>query len=156
MKKKLEKKFDSIVADRTRKSERISYLENLLDVYNKYEPYIKYNKESWALRGWAKKKYDRQHVSELAFYKTYRSNLKDIIKEADKKIVPNKWRSELSDLETKFAKIREPYADTLSKLSAIEVLSFNRKDLERMLENESHKKNHELTLNRRTERDSCR
>ena len=147
-KKKLEKKFDSIVADRTQKSERISYLENLLDVYDKYEPYIKYNKESWALRGWAKKKYDRQHVSELAYYKAYRSNLKDMIKEADKKIVPGKWRSELSDLETKYAKTREPYADTLSKLSAIEVLSFNRKDLERMLENESHKKTHEISRNR--------
>ncbi len=134
------------------------YYENRASyfAYDLYEPYIKYNKESWALRGWAKKKYDRQHMVELTFYKTYRDHLKDMIKETDKRIFPGKWRAELSDLETKFAETRIPYADAVSKLSAIEVLSYNRSDLVRMLENESHKRTQELALSRNIERDSYR
>ena len=145
-KKSLEKRYETLRADKADLGNRIEYLNSLLTMYDQYKPYIKYNKEQWALKGWARKKYERSHFVELTYYAVYRQQLKEMIKEDNKKIDPKKWKSELKSLETKYKEAKNSYAGTVIDLAKIEVLNHNKSDLERMLENESHKRPHELAI----------
>ena len=90
------------------------------------------------MTGWARKKYEREHIAELGYYDMYRDELKSMIKEPDKKIMPKSWKRELEKIEPEFKATQKPYSQVVWKLAAIEVLNYNRKDLERMLENERH------------------
>lgn len=78
-------------------------------------------------------------------YKIYRDALKDMIKEPDKKITPKAWQKELDGLEDRYAKTQRPYSDAVFDLAKMEVLNHNKRDLERMLENESHQRTRSIT-----------
>jgi hypothetical protein len=112
----------------------------LLNVYEDYEPFIKFHKQQWELNGLARKRFESKHKVELVSYDLYRNRLKSMIKEPDKKILAGAWRRELATLEAAYEKGSEPYAKVVTDLASVEVLQHNKKDLERMLENESHKK----------------
>ena len=56
---------DKLKKDRDTIFERKAYLEDLLYEYSLYEPYIENHKEQWALKGFARKKYEREHFAEL-------------------------------------------------------------------------------------------
>ncbi|MBR4174084.1 MAG: hypothetical protein IKR56_01955 [Lachnospiraceae bacterium] len=75
----LDEEYDGLAERRKEMIERMSYLEGLLDDYKLYEPYIKNHKEQWALKGIARKKYERQHMGELYRYDFYRAKIKDVI-----------------------------------------------------------------------------
>lgn len=153
-KKEREAVFDKIGAERVGQLERMEYLKGLLRAYEAYEPYQKVNAEYWKLKkaeekdgkpiGFFKKsqaeKYKRQHQTELTTYKFQRSALKNLIKEPDKKITAGAWRKELADLQTAYERGTKPYARVVTDLASVEVLQHNKRDLERMLENESHKR----------------
>ena len=108
--------FDEMQADRTTSQRRYDD--------EQYEPYQQVNAEYWKLKkaedkngkplGFFKKsqaeEFKKKHQTELNTYKIHRDVLKDMIKEPDKKI------------------------------AKMEVLNHNKRDLERMLENESHKR----------------
>ena len=64
-------KFTDLSAERNTLLERYEYLQSLLSVYAKYEPYIKFNKERWSLKGFKRKMYERKHIPELAYYDEY-------------------------------------------------------------------------------------
>ena len=153
-KKDREATFEKIGAERVGQLERMEYLKGLLRAYEVYEPYQKVNAEYWKLKkaeekdgkpiGFFKKsqaeEYKRQHQTELTTYKFQRSALKNLIKEPDKKITARAWRKELASLQDAYEKGKEPYAEVVTDLASVEVLQHNKRDLERMLENESHKK----------------
>ncbi|MDO4802399.1 MAG: hypothetical protein Q4A15_09565 [Prevotellaceae bacterium] len=141
-KKEQEQKYSDITSDRKEISERMGYLEGLLELYKDYEPYIKFHKEQWAVTGWERKRYERKHMVELTMYDAHRNRLKELIVEPDKKITPKAWEKELASLKESYEQTKKPYAETVVNLSAVEVLEHNKKDLERMLENESHVKRH--------------
>jgi len=84
---------------KTKLSDRILYLKDLLADYEQYKPYIKFNKEYWSLKGFAKRRYQSRHRTELWTYEHWRRHIKEKIVEDDKKIVPAKWRKELVQLE---------------------------------------------------------
>lgn len=137
-----EKKFENASATMDELSERISYLKRLLSIYNEhYEPLIKFNKEYWAIKkekGWfAAKVYKSQHNTELMQYDVYRDILKERIKEPDKKIVAWKWKEELEKIEPEYEKVRENYNQAVVNLASCEVIEWNKKDLERVIKNES-------------------
>ena len=121
--------YDKLMENRTLLADRINYLSALLDKYDDYKPYIKNHKEQWAVTGWARKKYEREHIAELGYYDMYRDELKSMIKEPDKKIMPKSWKRELEKLEPEFKATQKPYSQVVWKLAAIEVSSHNRKDL---------------------------
>ncbi|MBR4780613.1 MAG: hypothetical protein IK014_04560, partial [Lachnospiraceae bacterium] len=66
--------------------------------------------------------------------------LKDMIKEPDKKIAPKAWQKELDGLRERYQKSERPLSDATLDLAKMEVLNHNKRDLERMLENDSHKR----------------
>lgn len=55
----------------------------------------------------------------------YRDELKSMIKEPDKKIMPKSWKRELEKLEPEFKATQKPYSQVVWKLAAIEVLNHN-------------------------------
>ena len=57
---------------------------------------------------------------------------------SNKNITPLKWRAELDSISREFDEVTKQYSDTMVKLAAMEVLDHNRKELNRVLENESH------------------
>lgn len=128
--------YDAIISKREEVGSRIDYLQGLLDAYKDYEPYIKNHKEQWALKGFARKKYERSHIAELTYYDVYRENLKGMIHEPDKKITPKAWQKELDALLPQLEETKKPYAKAVTTLASIELLEYNKSDLERMLGNE--------------------
>ena len=151
--------YKQLDKDKTNISERMSYLKGLLDMYEKYEPYQKVNDEYWKLKkagdekgktgflGFGKKslaeEYKLKHLTELNTHKMYKSALKDMIEEPDKKITPIAWRKELATLGETYKEKQKAYSAAVINLAKMEVLNHNRKDLDRMLENESHQRNRE-------------
>ena len=132
----------------TEKLSDIAYYRNLLENYKTYEPYIKYHKEQWALKGFARKKYEKQHRSELLNYDVYRDLIKSKIKGDDKRILPKEWQKQIDKINSENTNLAKSLQKTVSVLAAIEVLQFNKKDLQRMIENENHKKQKEQSINR--------
>ena len=154
--KTVKAEYKQLETDKTGISERMSYLQKLLDMYEKYEPYQKVNAEYWKLknagdkkgktgfRGFGKKslaeEYKLKHQTELNTHKMYKSALKDMIEEPDKKITPIAWRKELATLGETYKEKQKAYSAAVVDLAKMEVLNHNRKDLDRMLENEGHKR----------------
>lgn len=69
-----------------------------------------------------------------------RGDTKSMIVEPDKKINPKAWTKELDGLKERYHKTEKPLSDATLDLAKMEVLNHNKRDLERMLENESHKR----------------
>jgi len=53
---------------------------------------------------------------------------------------PNNWQKELDGLKERYQKTERPLSDATLDFAKMEVLNHNKRDLERMLENESHKR----------------
>ena len=160
--KALRGKYDELEASRSTMTDRMTYLEKLLDYHAQYEPYQKVNAEYWKLKkaedkngkplGFFKKsqaeEYKRKHQTELNTYKIHRDVLKDMIKEPDKKINPKAWQKELDGLREKYQKTERPLSEATLNLAKMEVLSHNKRDLERMLQNEWSERNRTVSRNR--------
>ena len=158
--KSIRAQYDQLDKDKTTTEERIDYLDSLLEAYSKYEPYERIYQEYWKLKkaeeanrgkggflGFAKRsvaqEYKQKHQTELNTRRTYRNVLKDMIEESDKLIKPKAWRKERDTLAEKLPGIRKSISAATVDLAKIEVLDHNRRDLERMLENESHERSHQ-------------
>ena len=75
--------------------------------------------------------------------------LKDRIREPEKKIEPKKWEKELATLRSEQDGSWKEYSDTVWELAIIET----QKDLDRMLENESHQRVAEKNRDRKAGRE---
>ena len=161
--KALQAEYDRLEKSDGVTSARMDYLQGLIDFCEeKYEPYHKFNVEYWKLKGAEDKngkplvffkkskaeEYKRQHQTELNTFKMYKNILKDMIKEPDKKIVPKKWKEELGELDEKSQKTEKAISNAVVDLAKMEVLSYNKRDLERMLENERHQPSRSITKKR--------
>jgi hypothetical protein len=159
-KKSLEQLYDEVEVSKDKIRKRMDYLEMLLNANEKYEPYHQIYSEYWKLKkaeeklgkgkvlGFGTKskaeEYRRFHHAELNTHRVYREVFKGMIEESDKRITPKKWQEELESLKADYQKNRIRCSDITLHLAKIEVLSYNKRDLERMLENESHQKKHDI------------
>jgi hypothetical protein len=142
--------FEQLRAERQELATKIERLEDLLSSYKKYEPYIAVHKESVSLSGFKKMIFDRNHIPELSKYDVFHSELKQKLK-PDEKITPLKWSSELKTYNARLEKIKEPYSKVTVQLACVEVLEHNRKELNRLLENEQHQSRQQSRVKRRYE-----
>ena len=160
--KALQGKYDELQKSRGDMTVRMDYLEKLLAFHEKYEPYQQVNAEYWTLKkaedkngkplGFFKKsqaeEFKKKHQTELNTYKIYRDALKDMIKEPDKKITPKAWQKEFDGLKERYQKTERPLSDATLDLAKMEVLNHNKRDLERMLQNERSERNRTHIRNR--------
>lgn len=120
--------YEKLSAERQQIAEQIARLEQLLVAYSEYEPYIVYHKTSNSLKGFAKRKYDREHERELRDYDSYRAELKKMLS-SDEKITPKKWTAEKTKLEKRLQESNPDYARVVTELASTEVIEHNRKML---------------------------
>ena len=83
------------------------------------------------MRFWAaKRKYDKEHETELREYDSYRAKLKKMLS-SDEKITPKKWTAEKTKLEERLQESNPDYARVVTELASTEVIEHNRKMLGR-------------------------
>ena len=131
--------YEKLSAERQQLAEQIARLEQLLVAYSDYEPYIVYHKTSNSLKGFAKRKYDKEHETELREYDSYRAKLKKMLS-SDEKITPKKWTAEKTKLEERLQESNPDYARVVTELASTEVIEHNRKML--AMTREAEKKQH--------------
>ena len=73
----------------------------------------------------------------------YRKVIKGLIRGEDKRILPKEWQKQIDKMNSDNSEINKSIQKTVSVLAAIEVLQYNKKDLQRIIENENHKKQKE-------------
>jgi len=162
-KKALNANYETMEKNRKNMTDRMAYLQKLLDFNDEYyEPYHKYNIEYWKLKGAEDKngkplgffkksqaeEYKRQHQSQLNSFKMYKSAFKDMIEEPDKKIKPKAWQTEIDELKEKYRQTEKPMSDAIVNLAKMEVLSYNKRYLEQMLQNERNERTKNLNRSR--------
>ena len=105
-------------------------------MYALYAPIQATYKESQSLKGIAKMKYDKEHKESLAKYPELRKRMQSLLQQ-DEKITPKQWKAEIQSLQTEYDSISKEQTKTATELAYAEVISYNKKNLERELQNES-------------------
>ncbi|KSV60059.1 MobA/MobL family protein [Acetivibrio ethanolgignens] len=137
-KEQREPAYEKLSAERQSIAGQIARLEQLLVAYSELEPYIEYHKTSNSLKGFAKRKYDREHETELKDYNSYRAELKKM-PSSDEKITPKKWTAEKAKLEERLQENNPAYTRVVTELASAEVIEHNRKMLAMRREAEQNK-----------------
>lgn len=92
-------------------------------------------------------KFDKEHKESLEKYLDMREKLQSHLEHGEK-ITPKKWRAEIKSLQEEYDRISREQALTAKELAYAEVISYNKKNLERELRNESRQQNR-ATVNRK-------
>ena len=95
---------------------------NKSKMYALYEPYRTAYKES------------------LAKYPEIRERLQNLLEQGEK-IIPKQWKAEIQSLQSEYDRISKEKSKTATELAYAEVISYNKKNLERELQNESRQLN---------------
>jgi len=68
----------------------------------------------------------------------------------DKRFRPKEWDAEIKDFEQKLAETNKEYVNLITSLATAEVIKYNKRDLERQIQNEERQnsKNHEFAKSR--------
>ncbi len=85
-------------------------------------------------------KYDKEHKESLAKYPELRERMQSLLQQ-DEKITPKQWKAEIQSLQTEYDSISKAQTKTATELAYAEVISYNKKNLERELQNESRQHN---------------
>ena len=101
-----------------------------------YETYHTIYKESQSLKGLAKIKYDKEHKESLEKYPEIRERLQSLLEQGEK-LTPKQWKAEIQSLQAEYDSIGKEQSKTATELAYAEVISYNKKNLERELQNES-------------------
>lgn len=122
------------------RGQKLSRLKELSKIYALYEPYRTTYKESQSLKGLAKMKFDKEHKESLEKYPEMREKLQSLLEHGEK-ITPKQWRAEIKSLQEEYDRISREQALTAKELAYAEVISYNKKNLEREFRNESRQQN---------------
>ena len=95
-------------------------------------------------------KFDREHKESLAKYPEMRERLQNLLEQGEK-ITPKQWKVEIQSLQSEYDSISKEKSKTAIELAYAEVISYNRKNLERELQNESRQYNKQQGRTKRRE-----
>ena len=85
-------------------------------------------------------KFDKEHKESLAKYPEMRERLQNLLEQGEK-ITPKQWKVEIQSLQAEYDSIGKEQSKTATELAYAEVISYNKKNLERELQNESRQHN---------------
>ena len=145
-----EQKYGQLDSVHLSKGQKLSRLKELSKMYALYEPYRTTYKESQSLKGLAKVKFDREHKESLAQYPEMRERLQNLLEQGEK-ITPKQWKAEIRSLQTEYDSISKEKSKTATELAYAEVISYNKRNLERELQNESRQHNKQQSKAKRRE-----
>lgn len=135
------------IATKQKQSEK---LEQKINSYKLYKPYMEAHKISKSLTGREKRKYDRENAYLLDGYSEQYRAFHSLLEEGEK-ITPKAWTKEYQTTLSEIHNLLVERAKRSYDLSRAEVIRFNKHDLERVMENESHRRGHSQYRNKNKE-----
>lgn len=147
-----EQKYRQLETVHLSKGQKLSRLKELSKMYALYTPIQATYKESQSLKGLAKMKYDKEHKESLAKYPELKERMQNLLQQGEK-ITPKQWKAEMQSLQAEYDSIGKEQTKTTTELAYAEVISYNRKNLERELQNESRQHNRQQDKVKRREKE---
>lgn len=147
-----EQKYRQLETVHLSKGQKLSRLKELSRIYALYTSIQATYKESQSLKGLAKMKYDKEHKESLAKYPELKERMQNLLQQGEK-ITPKQWKAEMQSLQAEYDSIGKEQTKTATELAYAEVISYNRKNLERELQNESRQHNRQQDKVKRREKE---
>ena len=132
------------------KGQKLNRLKELSKMYALYAPVQAIYKESQSLKGFAKMKYDKEHKDSLSKYPELKERMQSLLQNGEK-VTPKQWKAEIQLLQAEYDSISKEKPKTATELAYAEVISYNRKNLARELQNESRQHNRQQGRTKRRE-----
>ena len=132
------------------KGQKLNRLKELSKMYALYAPVQAIYKESQSLKGFAKMKYDKEHKDSLSKYPELKERMQSLLQNGEK-VTPKQWKAEIQLLQAEYDSISKEKSKTATELAYAEVISYNRKNLARELQNESRQHNRQQGRTKRRE-----
>ena len=145
-----EQRYQQLETVHLSKGQKLNRLKELSKMYALYAPIQATYKESQSLKGLAKMKYDREHKDSLSKYPELKERMQSLLQNGEK-ITPKQWKAEIQSLQSEYDSIGKEQTKTATELAYAEVISYNRKNLERELQNESRQQNRQQVKIKRRE-----
>ncbi len=131
-----EQKYSQLETVHLSKGQKLNRLKELSKMYALYAPIQATYKESQSLKGFAKMKYDKEHKDSLSKYPELKERMQSLLQNGEK-ITPKQWKAEIQSLQFEYDSIGKEQSKTAAELAFAEVISYNKKNLARELQNES-------------------
>ena len=135
-----EQKYQQLDTVHLSKGQKLNRLKELSKMYALYAPVQAAYKESESLKGLTKIKYDKEHKDSLSKYPELKARMQSLLQQGEK-ITPKQWKAEIQSLQSEYDSISKEKSKTATELAYAEVISYNKKNFERELHNESRQHN---------------
>ncbi len=145
-----EQKYQQLETVHLSKGQKLNRLKELSKMYALFAPIQATYKESQSLKGLAKMKYDREHKDSLSKYPELKERMQSLLQNGEK-ITPKQWKAEIQSLQSEYDSIGREQTKTATELAYAEVISYNKKNLERGLQNENRQHNRQQNRTKRRE-----
>ncbi|RKJ17518.1 hypothetical protein D7X48_22055 [bacterium D16-50] len=143
-----EQKYSQLETVHLSKGQKLNRLKELSKMYALFAPIQATYKESQSLKGLAKMRYDKEHKDSLSKYPELKERMQSLLQNGEK-ITPKQWKAEIQSLQSEYDSIGREQTKTATELAYAEVISYNRKNLERELQNESRQHNRQQNKTKR-------
>jgi len=145
-----EQKYQQLETVHLSKGQKLNRLKELSKMYALYAPIQATYKESRSLKGFAKMKYDKEHKDSLSKYPELKERMQSLLQNGEK-ITPKQWKAEIQSLQSEYDSISKEQTKTATELAYAEVISYNKKNLARELQNENRQHNRQQNKTKRRE-----
>ena len=135
-----EQRYQQLETVHLSKGQKLNRLKELSKMYALFAPIQATYKESQSLKGLAKMRYDKEHKDSLSKYPELKERMQSLLQNSEK-IMPKQWKAEIQSLQSEYNSIGREQTKTATELAYAEVISYNKKNLERELQNESRQQN---------------
>ena len=135
-----EQRYQQLETVHLSKGQKLNRLKELSKMYALFAPIQAAYKESQSLKGLAKMRYDKEHKDSLSKYPELKERMQSLLQNSEK-IMPKQWKAEIQSLQSEYDSISKGQTKTATELAYAEVISYNKKNLERELQNESRQQN---------------
>ena len=152
-----EQRYQELETVHLSKGQKLNRLKELSKMYALFAPIQATYKENQSLKGFAKMKYDKEHKDSLSKYPELKERMQSLLQNGEK-ITPKQWKAEIQSLQSEYDSIgkeqtndRKLSQELSLELAYAEVISYNKKNLERALQNESRQHNKQQSSTKRRE-----
>ena len=145
-----EQKYQQLETVHLSKGQKLNRLKELSKMYALFAPIQATYKESQSLKGLAKMRYDKEHKDSLSKYPELKERMQSLLQNGEK-ITPKQWKAEIQSLQSEYDSIGREQTKTATELAYAEVISYNKKNLERGLQNENRQHNRQQNRTKRRE-----
>ncbi|NBI92514.1 hypothetical protein D3Z45_18560 [Lachnospiraceae bacterium] len=145
-----EQKYSQLETVHLSKGQKLNRLKELSKMYALYAPIQATYKESQSLKGLAKMRYDKEHKDSLSKYPELKERMQSLLQNGEK-VTPKQWKAEIQSLQAEYDSVGKEQTKTATELAYAEVIGYNKKNLERELQNESRQHNRQQSKTKQRE-----